>query len=70
MLESKTRVLRKWRAVLDGEEEKHTEVPLNPARFDESREQAGQVSQGLLGGHLFSAHMQDGRGEGHLKSGR
>lgn len=70
MLESMTRKLRTRKMVLDGEEEKHTEVPLNPARFDESREQAGQVSQGILRGHLSGAHMQDGRGEGHLKSGR
>lgn len=65
-----TCVPRKWRAVLDGEEEKRTEEPLNPARFDESGEQAGQVSQGILRGHLSGAHMQDGREEGHLKSGR
>lgn len=48
MLESMTHVLRKWRTVLDGEG-KHTEGPLNHARFDESREQAGQVSRGYSG---------------------
>lgn len=43
-----TRVLRKWRTVLDGEG-KHTEGPLNPTRYDESREWAGQVSRGYSG---------------------